>query len=531
MKPFWWLFTILAIALFSCTEKGRTVQVWERWQLELKSEQIYENAYRDIVLTAEFTGPADEKFTVPGFWNGASEFIIRTAFPTPGRWHWRTMCSDSLNGGLDGQTGVVEVAAYTGDNRLYRNGFLRVSENKRYLTYHNMKPFLWVGGTAWLAPLRASAGDWKTYIDDCANKKFSVVQISPASGFRKDSVDVQGNPAFVDKSLSKWNPPYWDGFDEKVEYANEKGIVVVIVGLMEPVSRYPSAGIASTFARNLVARMSGNFVIFSPSFDSPFMELGNTVGNVIDESTSRHLVTQHPNTPYHPDTHVTAVRYYDGDYLDISMCQSGHNGGDRNWCVWKAIHWNLDLYKRGKKPVVNGEAYYESDTVDRNRPKKFLGTTRDARQLGYMSLLSGAVGYTYGAEGMWGWESDSTKGSYWKKAMQYPGSAQMKLMSEFFSGIEWWKLEPRHDLILNQSPDTVSTMTLAASKDDALLVAYLPDNDAIELDTRSLAMGLTCTWFNPVTGEYFPCEEKINYEGRQRFVRPDKGDWVLLLKK
>jgi len=68
-------------------------------------------------------------------------------------------------------------------------------------------------------------------------------------------------------------PGYWRSFEHKVQRANEEGLTVLLVGLMEPVRRYPEAAQACLFARNIVARLFGNFVIFSPSFDSEFMPL------------------------------------------------------------------------------------------------------------------------------------------------------------------------------------------------------------------------------------------------------------------
>ncbi|MEX2232907.1 MAG: DUF4038 domain-containing protein [Cyclobacteriaceae bacterium] len=519
------------ITLFSCnTRKSPARHVWESWEMELTSTRTYDNPYKDISLSVEYTGPGNETFTSPGFWNGQSVFIIRSAFPSAGKWIWNTSCSDTSNMGLHNQSGEVTVEPYNGSNPLYKNGFLRVSDNKRYLTFHNMDPFLWVGGTAWIAPLRASFEDWKIYIDDCADKKISVVQISPASSWGGDSVDVRGNPPFFDKGLNKWNPAYWDGFDKKVQYANEKGVVVFIVGLMEPVERYPSEESASLFARNLTARMSGNFVVLSPSFDSRFMELGNTVGNVLNNVTSRHLITQHPGTPSRSLSHVIADRYYNEDYLDFSMCQSGHNRGNRNWCVWQAVHWNLDLYSRGEKPVINGEAYYEADTIDISKGPAYRGTAKDARQLGYMSFLSGSLGYTYGALGLWNWETDSTKGSYWKKAMRYPGRMQMQYMSEFFAEIDWWKLEPKHNLILNQRSDTLSVMTLAKSPGNDLLVAYLPKTDTIQINLDDFSFPAKVTWFDPIANKYIAQGIRTRKDENE-FISPGLSESILLLKK
>ena len=65
----------------------------------------------------------------------------------------------------------------------------------------------------------------------------------------------------------------------------------------------------------------GNFVIFSPSFDSPFKELGNAVGQTIRESSSLHLITQHGT-----DLAVSR-RYSDQPYLDFCGVQSGAGSG------------------------------------------------------------------------------------------------------------------------------------------------------------------------------------------------------------
>ena len=69
-----------------------------------------------------------------------------------------------------------------------------------------------------------------------------------------------------------------DAFERKIQRANEAGFVVALVGLMEPVDRYPESAAACLFARHMVARLFGNFVIFSPSFDSRFIPLADEVG-------------------------------------------------------------------------------------------------------------------------------------------------------------------------------------------------------------------------------------------------------------
>ncbi len=181
--------------------------------------------------------------------------------------------------------------------------------------------------------------------------------------------------------------------------------------------------------------------------------------------------------------------YYDKAYLHLSGCQSGHNGCNRGTCARNAITWILDLYKRNPcKPVVNLEAFYDAGGTTTGLDAKYQGTAKDARQLGYLSWLSGSLGYTYGAYGIWNWQTDSTRGYYWSRAMQYPSSTQMKYMHDFFNGIEWWRLVPAHELIQNQPSTYLQRMVLAKSESGDLAVAYLPDNASVKMDMAAFPL-------------------------------------------
>ena len=512
---------------------GPRVHVWQRWETTLSSSKSYENPYADVEVRVTFTGSESETLLGRGFWDGARTFKIRCAFPRTGVWTWRTTCSDTANAGLHNRTGSITVGPYTGDNPLYRHGFLKVSANRRHLAFADGKPFLWVGDTAWYGPMRARPEDWEEYLRVRTSQGFTVAQISPCRE-KAGAADTAGNLPFSGPGLKKWNPPFWQSFEEKVQRANEKGLAILVVGLMEPVGRYPQSGEAQVFARNLVARLFGNFVIFSPSFDSAYSTLGDDVGQAVREATAVHLITQHPNTPSGRPVNVTAEAYYDRPYLDFSGDQSGHNGGNLDRCARQAIEWNLHLYRREPpKPVINIEAMYDSQGEKGWRAE-------DARSLGYRSWLSGALGYTYGcgetgakvpkaAGGVWGWNTDPNAFDYWAKAIHWPSAEQMKHLRDFFGAVEWWRLEPAHDLILNQPEAAPRRMVLARSAAGDLAVAYLPDNDEITLNLKSLSPKLTGNWFNPRTGEYAGIRGPIGNETSKTFSRPGPGDWVLLL--
>ena len=127
-------------------------------------------------------------------------------------------------------------------------------------------------------------------------KRFTLIQVAPAPKWAGET-NRDGEVPFHDEACFQGNPAFWQSFERKIQQANEAGFVVMLVGLMEPVNRYPESAAACLFARNIVARLFGNFVIFSPSFDSNFMPLADEVGLATRDATAVHLITQHPGTP------------------------------------------------------------------------------------------------------------------------------------------------------------------------------------------------------------------------------------------
>jgi len=519
--------TVLLVSMLFPIPSRAAVQTWTRWEQVLTSTKAYANPSADVTLKVTYRGPEQETITGPGFWDGSNTFKLRCLFPKAGRWTWQTICSDSNNTGLHRQSGSVEVQPYPGANPLYRHGYLRVATNHRHLTHADGTPFLWIGDTAWAAPMNATMEDWQTYVRDRASKKFTILQVFPASDWAGTN-DWQGNAPFVGEGLARINPAYWQQYERKVQFANEQGLAVVVMGLMEPVKRYPDAPSAQQFSRHLVARLMGNFVVFSPSFDSPYKELGDTVGQTVRESSSIHLITQHPGTDL-----PAAQTYHPKPYLDICGLQSGAGWGGNplsaETVARNAIEWSLDLYRRQPpKPVINLEARYDSEFGEKQ-------LARLPRSCGYWSLLSGCAGYTYGCAGVWNWGLTVTHGDPqaslwdWRRGMNHPSSTEMKHMATFFAELEWWTLEPHPELIQNQSSDWTKRMVLAKSAKGDLAVAYLPDNESIRIDLSAFPSRMRCRWFNPKTGESQAAAASTDSSGPTSFARPQGWEDALLV--
>jgi hypothetical protein len=128
------------------------------------------------------------------------------------------------------------------------------------------------------------------------------------------------------------------------------------------------------------------------------------------------------------------------------------------------------------------------------------------------------------------WVTDPEKYDYWEKALQWESAFQMQYLHDFLAALEWWRLEPAPDLIRNQPDDVTRRMTLARSAAGDLAVAYLPDNDALEIDLSAFPSPLVARWFDPVRNRYTAVAGRLENQGVHRFAPPAKGDWVLLLQ-
>lgn len=524
------LILVLVASFAAQTAAGETTkaETWQRWETIFHGTHTYSNPCTDVSLRVTYIGPSNQVQHTFGFWDGGNTFRIRCAFPTPGLWHWRTECSDESNAGLHQQSGDVQVTPYHGTNPLYQHGFPRVSDDHRYLAHADGKPFLWMGDTAWVGPLKSTEADWKTYLADRVTKHFTVVQIGPAPWWAGKQ-DAAGDLPFIGDGISQPNPAFWKSYAHKVELANEAGLFVLMVGVMEPTTRYPESKEAQVFARQIVARLYGNFVAFSPSFDSGFRELGNDVGRAIRETTKVHLITQHPGTTTGKPVNTIAEAYFENPYLDFAGDQTGHNGGRVELCARQAIEWNLHLYRRKPhKPVINLEAMYDTEG-----DKAF--NAYGARSLGWRSWLSGAKGYTYGTD-LYQWETDRSKKDYWLNVMRLPSSDQMTCLHDFLATIPWWRLIPAPDLIENTPKRYLNRPSLARTPSGNLAVAYLPNSASLQVDMSRFSAPVSYRWFDPSDGKYTTDNyQPVPNSGQHTFSVPGKNgtgdsDWVLVMK-
>lgn len=513
-------------------DRATTAVQWQRWEGALTAQKLHSQPYATVEVEVRFSGPDGATLRVPAFWDGDRGFRFRAAFPSAGVWRWRTTCNDATDPGLHGRTGEVRVKLYSGGNPLYQHGDLRISPDRRYLVHADGTPFLWLGDTGWYVAWKSTATEWREYVDTRARQHFSVLQIVAAGIRNNPGNPTSGHPPF--QSDGTPNPPYWRELAEKLAYANDRGLVVLLTGVGKSHAGFSEPQRPLAFARELAGRLAGHMIIFSPSMDQKFDAQNAAVGVRLRTLTT-HLITQHPGTHFE-----TAKMYHDSDHSDFSGLQTGHHGGNLARAYEAARAWTLELWRRTPlKPVINLEAMYDAYGHD-NAPG---WREQDVRKLGWITWLSGARGYTYGvgdvppkvptgAGGVWRFSTDLAAFDYWRKALAWPSAGQMTHLRDFFAGIDWWRLEPASELVKNQAEAEPRKIVASRSPTWDLVVAYLPDNPEIVLDLTAAPPGLGGRWFNPITGDSVPLKEPIRSGSSVVFSRLAAwSDAVLCLTK
>ena len=572
--------------------QSSTAFQWVRWEQSITSKKNYDqngagNPYRDLILAATFINPANgAQFQRYGFWDGGSTFKIRAAFP-PGTWNWTTSCTGTTAGqscatgetpssptdsGLNRSGTVIVSARTTTGNSLYDRGYpvpigwtnVSTGESRNLLRYGDkITPFLWIGDTAWVAPVLASTtGDWTTYVQNRRNKKYTVVLLALAPVWAKPDPQQQQPATFqsvtgtctqssnnVPHSCSRWVPAYWRSLDDKVQVANDNDLLVLLAGLNDPLDKgnknnghlYPLKNDAVVFARNLAARMSGSHVIFSAAFDDHKDTLD--VSGTKQETTMREVIRA-TNPQYgigNPDAprQLTTIHLAGGsnyadyeafnDLVHLHVFHSGHGnnnclaGESPQLCALRRAR-EMTLFlghfsdtSRPVMPVCDGEALYEADLVNAVEPD----TPHRVRQAAHLTTLSGAFGFTTGIGRIKNNNSYTATGGIfpWTDPLSWVESASSREMTHlrnlFFSR-PWKDLVPYHcnpptsrcgNLIRNQGTAQDQKMVVSVTTNSKLAIAYLPNNLSLWLDTSRFP-GLTATdtrwskqWLNPRTGQ------------------------------
>jgi hypothetical protein len=150
----------------------------------------------------------------------------------------------------------------------------------------------------------------------------------------------------------------------------------------------------------------------------------------------------------------------------------------------------------------------------------------------YFTVFAGAAGHTYGAQGVWDKQIDSTK--TWRKALELPGARQVGYLGRLLGSRPVLTRIPYQSLILSGQLDEYESHVQATRcSEGGYAFVYIADGHRICVDLAKLSsQKIRAAWFNPRDGSSISIGEFQN-AGHRSFNPPgDAGagnNWVLIL--
>jgi len=513
------------------------------------SGKTYRDPFNDVELDVIFRDPQGAEQRVPAFWAGDQVWRVRFAPSCPGRYSFHTVSSDPANPDLHGQTGVLDVSPYTGENPLLKHGGVRIASDRRHFEHADGTPFFWLGDTWWMGLCRRLRWpeDFQKLATDRAEKGFTVIQIIAGLYPDMPPFDARGeNEAGYswEENYRRINPGYFNMADLRIQELVDRGLVPCIVGCWGYFLTFLGLGKIKQHWRNIVARWGAYPVVWCLAGEGT---MPYYLSKTKDEDTARQKsgwteVARYVRSidPYrrpitvHPSS-TARDSVEDPTTIDFDMLQTGHS--DRKSYPNTINKVTEELSRSPQMPVLVGEACYEG-ILDENREEV-------SRFLFWSCILSGAAGHTYGADGIWQVNTvdqpfgrsphgRSWGGPSWETAAGLPGSRQVGLGKRMLAHYSWWRMEPHPEWVEPHWNQENYELPYAAGIAREWRVIFVPPAwdppmvRSLEPDVRYQAL-----FFNPRSGTDQLIGDVVpDREGNWRSpLLPTFEQWVLLLTK
>jgi len=451
---------------------------------------------------------------------------------------------------------------------------LSVSGNNRYLVTAAGEPFFWMGGTAWGMSEWLIREDVDIYLDNRAEKGFTLVQVclfwgkreedpvrftvNPINAYRhKAFIEVNGKPdpgqPWVIKGGSPQNPnDYWDHVDYIIQAAAEKNLIIAVLPVWG--RRYVNAThpphSEAVFSKNSM-RSYGEFLGKRfMAYSNIIWVLGGDVkadagGDFLDHYRSMaegiiagitgETVSWDEVSPlwdealmtYHPDgtpLKNSSLWFHDDPWMDFNMIET-HRSRDK---VYQAVQQDYVLADP-VKPTVMGEPDYEG-----SRPNMVTAGIHMRRQA-FFSFFGGAAGFTYGGKidhdgngPLW------SPYNNWKKMLDMEGARSMTNIKSFCLEQLWPDWTPVQNIVISNEGEGELQKVSVFNMQKNICMVYFPNNSSASLELSSYfekTEEINLQWYNPASDTYAEESERAIKDGELIVSPPNNWqDAILILE-
>lgn len=422
---------------------------------------------------------------------------------------------------------------------------LTVAPSKRHLQTPQGTPFIWIGDTAWELFHKLSRSEADEYLTVRAKQGFTIIYtVILAEHDGLQSPNAYGDLPLNEQNPARPNPRYFEHVDYIINKAQSLGLYLAVLptwGNYVPNTRDGKRSYIFTdknayhYGKFLGDRYKDKPVVWILGGDRNVdyreaKDIWDRLAEGIQRGNGhKHLMSYHP-----AGESSSADWFHKSPWLAFNMYQTGHARRSIPGFQYAEAHRLLDP----PKPFLDAEPAYEDipvkfweylskkplaqligtviDTSGMIKDSNYFGegffTDIDVRNQAYWSLLSGAMGVSYGNNAVWQFV-DIEKGYMvpslytWREALTRPGAEQIKHLRFFMEKWDFSTMLPDQSLIYGLNRSGVSHIRAATNTDKSFIYAYTPVNQAIVLN---LPLHTACkvNWFDPKNG-------KIHHEGER----------------
>ncbi len=425
---------------------------------------------------------------------------------------------------------------------------IRVSANRRFLVHDDGTPFFWLGDTAWELFHRLTRVETDHYLQNRADKGFTVIQavvLAELDGLRVPNAN--GDLPLVDLDPTQPNEAYFQHVDWVIDRAAALGLRIGLLPTWgdKVNQRYDWAKGPEIFTEVNAADYGaflGNRYRDRPNLiwilggdrdpDDRAVSIWRAMAGGIQAGLGgpeNALMTFHPQ-PFGSGS--SSRWFHDDDWLSLNMLQTGH---DQHKNTFDQI--TADYNRQPIRPVLDGEPTYEAHGLSFKPFEHGYSSDAEVRKFAYWALFSGACGHTYGCHSIWqffapGREEVNYPIYYWTDALDLAGASQMRHLNALMTRPGLADRLPDQSLLTGHQPKDDEYVVATRTADGQLVLVYTPTGRAFGIDTHSLAGELVrWHWFNPRDGS-----ETVPKTGPKTptlsFQPPNSGnghDWILWL--
>lgn len=450
---------------------------------------------------------------------------------------------------------------------------IKVSDNHRFLTTKDGKPFFWLGDTDWELFHRLTREEAEEFLEIRKQQGFNVIHAVALAEFEgltkpnryNDFPLVNLDPTKLD--ITSGNNPsnateydYWDHVDFIINKAAEKGMYIGLLPTWgDKVAHLWGDGPivfnkdnAEVYATTLAKRFAKQWnIIWILGGDRPAVYKAKKDGNEIDyddravwRNMAKGIETvlgKDAFITYHPwgGTASSSQYVHEEDWLDMNSFQSGH--GSREAEAWKLVTRDIGL--KPQKPTLDMEPCYEDHPVNPwdgkwTRQRGYF-TAYDVRARIYRGVFAGGCGVTYGHHQIWQFLNQDVNPPVnvgdtiigWKKAARAEGAGQMQYLKKLMLSRPYFSRVADQSLIQSTLGSSYVDLVYATrDSEGSYAMIYLPEPKPVSIDLSKITGDQkTAWWFNPRTGESIK-QKSIKGNSLEAFTPPTDGkDWVLVI--